>query len=329
MIGLTLLSLLSCFLGCSFFTAPGNFALGIGDRYQQQVGDSWVVVYKEAEKDGLKFKYVAIWLCRGWDTTWVSSQDLKTIVQDGYTPLIIYYYFGDSISKEYLTENNQMRIKEWYQDIERLARLVNIGAEVFVALEPEFNDAVFAGETPITEWEGFNDVVIEAIRRLKKGAPNCKVGLVAGDWGIFNLDKCIGRAAKVCDFLGFQEMRAATVPDADPTSSSYQNIAQSALRFSHYLKRFKKPLLLAYLAVSSYKDGDPLGWEDEQAKLIGGVLKAKEKLVKNGVFGLVYFSYFDDPTHQTLYFGEAERFFGLKTQAGVLKKAFFEFNKLR
>lgn len=286
-------------------------------------------VYKEAEKDGLKFKYVAIWLCKGWDTTWVSSKDLMRIVKDGYTPLIIYYYFGDSISKEYLTENNHLRIKEWYQDIDKLARLINIRAQVLVALEPEFNDAAFAGETPITEWEGFNDVAIEAIRRLKKGAPNCKVGLVAGDWEDFNLDKCIGRAVKLCDFFGFQEMRAASAPDADATSPSYQNIALSAIRFSRYLKKFKKPLLLAYLAVSSYQEGNPLGWEEEQARMIKAVLAAKGKLIKNGVFGLVYFSYFDDPNHQTRYFGEAEKFFGLKTQDGAFKKAFFEFKKFR
>ncbi len=288
-----------------------------------------MVVYKEAAKDGLKFKYVAIWLCKGWDTTWVSSTDLMKIIQDGYTPLIIYYYFGDSISKEYLTENHGMRIKEWQEDIDKLARLINIGAEVLVALEPEFNDSVFEGETPITEWEGFNNVAIEAIRRLKKGAPNCQVGLVAGDWGDYNLDKCIGRAVKHSDFLGFQEMRAYPISAPNQATPSYQEVALSALRFSQYLKRFKKPLLLAYLAVSSYKDGDPLGWETEQAQTIKAVLDKKEKLKKNGVFGIVYFAYFDDPTHQTLYFGEAEKFFGLKTQNGILKKAFFEFTQTR
>lgn len=309
------------------FCSPTNtqLKLGIGDRYEQLVQDEWVVVYKEAEKDGLEFKYVAIWLCKGWDTTWVSSTDLINIVKDDYTPLIIYYYFGDSISKEYLIENDSIRLKEWYQSLERLARLVNIGAEVLVVLEPEFNDGVFPGETPITEWEGFNDVVIEAVRRLKTGAPNCKVGLVAGDWGDFNLDKSIGRAAKFCDFLGFQEMRAATAEEAkDP---AYKNVALSALRFSQYLKKFKKPLLLAYLAVSTYKDKNPLGWEEEQAAIIREVLNVRRELIKNGVFGLVYFAYFDDPTHQTLYFGEAERFFGLKTQDGGLKKAFFELKK--
>ncbi len=307
----------------------GGLELGVGDRYDQVVNGRNLVVYKEAEKDGLRFKYVAIWLCKGWDTSWVSRHDLAKIVADGYTPFILYYYFGDSISKEYLTADNCRRLKEWEEDIERVGELINLpnGAAVLVALEPEFNDGVFPGETPITEWEGFNDVVIAAVQRLKTKAPNCKVGLVAGDWGDFNLDRCIKRAVKVLDFLGFQEMRAATAPEVN--ESGYKDVALSAVRFSRYLKRFKKPILLAYLAVSSYKDGDPLGWEKEQAEIIREVLKARNELVKNGVFALVYFAYFDDPTHQTLYFGEAERFFGLKTQEGVLKSAFFELNKIR
>lgn len=301
--------------------AASRLEVGIGDRYDQVVGGTRTVVYQQAKKEGLDFKYVALWLTPGW-TEWVNQEKLRQIVRDGYTPLLLYYTFGDRSSKEYLEENNRARLKAWQEDIEKnLTPLVNIGSEVLVALEPEFN-VIPASGTPITAWKEWNEIAEKAIDTLHKGAPFVKVGLCPGDWGNYNLETSMREAAKKSDFIAFPEMRAATDPSVDTQAPRYRDVAGAALDFTAYLKRtFNKPILFAYLALSSYADSDPRGWEKIQAKIIDQLFKREKELLKNGVFGLVYFAYYDDPGHGTEFFGQAEKYFGLKDAQGKPKKA--------
>ena len=79
--------------------------------------------------------------------------------------------------------------------------------------------------------------------------------------------------------------------------------------------------------MSSYKSGNPLGWEVEQADIIKDIFKKEKELLENGVFGFLYFAYYDDPSHGTEFFGEAEKYFGLKTSLGIPKKAWHELKK--
>jgi len=197
-----------------------------------------------------------------------------------------------------------------------------------VVLEPEFNNIPAGKETPLTEWEEWNEIAGKAVDILHKGAPFSKVGLCPGDWGMYNLEKCMSRVAAKSDFIAFQEMRASSDPSDDSTSEQYKNVVGSALKFSAYLKKtFNKPVLWAYLAASSYKNGDPLGWETEQAEMLKGINKKQKELVENGVFGFIYFAYYDDPSHGTEFFGEAEKYFGLKSSKGIPKKALLELKK--
>lgn len=301
--------------------AAAGMQYGIGDRYDQLVGGRRVVVYKEAEKDGLKFKYAALWLVPGW-THWLKKEMLVRIAEDGYTPLLLYYTFGDKSSKEYLEADEGARIKAWREDIEKnLAPLADIGSEVLIALEPEFNVVPGSG-TPITSWPEWNEIAAAAIDSIRAKAPLAKVGLCPGDWGNYNLYPSMHRAAKKSDFIAFPEMRASTDPSTDPRSPRYQDVGQAAVDFAAYLKRtFNKPLLFAYLALSSFEGGDPLGWESVQARMLEGVFDRERELAKHGVFGVAFFAYFDDPGHGTEFFGEAEKHFGLKDASGATKKA--------
>ncbi|MEI7905713.1 MAG: hypothetical protein WCI43_09935 [Candidatus Firestonebacteria bacterium] len=306
--------------GSSYNSA--RLKLGIGDRFDQVINGKDLVVYEEARKDGLKFKYVAVWLVPGWPA-WLTKETLLKISRDGYTPVIIYYTFGDSSSKEYLEKNGREKLNAWYKDLkENLAPLLDINAETLVVLEPEFNNLPPEGETCITEWAEWNGIVIKAIDILRKGAPLAKVGLCPGDWGVYNLEKCMSESARKSDFIAFQAMRASSDPSSDSSTAEYRDVAGSAVKFSAYLqKAFNKPVLWAYLALSSYKNGDPLGWETEQAGIISGIFKKEKELLEKGVFGFLYFSYYDDPSHGTYFFGEAEKYFGLRTSSGKPKKA--------
>lgn len=294
---------------------------GLGDRYDQVIAGKRVVVYEQAKKDGLKFRYVALWLTPGW-TGWVTKDRLLKIVHDGYTPLLIYYTFGDHSSKEYLEKDNRAALNAWYADIQNnLVPLVNIDAEVLVALEPEFN-VIPASGTPLTAWEGWNDVAGHAIDLLHQGAPHVKVGLCPGDWGNTNLEPSMHAVARQSDFIAFPEMRASTDPSTDTSAPHYRDVAQSAIDFSAYLKKtFDKPILFAYLALSSYADHNPRGWEDVQAEILKSLFNHEDELLANGVFALSYFSYYDNPQHATEFFGQAERYFGLKDAQDRPKQA--------
>ena len=294
---------------------------GIGDRYDQAVAGRRVVVHQQAAKDGLKFKYMALWLTPGWKE-WVTKEQLLQIAKDGYTPLLVYYTFGDRSSREYLEADGGARLKAWHKDItENLGPLADIGSEVLIALEPEFN-IIPASGTPLSSWPGWFKEVGRAIDALHRAAPMAKVGLCPGNWGNRDLVPVMSGVAAQSDFIAFPEMRAASDPTVDAKSRGYLDVAGAAVEYSAYLKEsFGKPLLIAYLALSSYADGNPRGWEREQARIIKGLFDREAELVQNGVFGLVYFAYFDDPGHGTEFFGEAERHFGLKDERGRPKKA--------
>ena len=311
---------------CSF--SDTHLKIGIGDRFDQVIDGKNVIVYEEARKDGLRFKYFAIWLTPGW-SAWVDKEMLIKLSRDGYTPVLIYYTFGDAISREYLERSDRKKLKEWYKDIkENLTPLLDINAETLVVLEPEFNNIPSSGETAVTEWEEWNEITGKAIDIIHKGAPYSKVGLCPGDWGTYNLSKCMNRVAQKSDFIAFQEMRAASDPSVDASTSEYKDVAGSAIKFSSYLKKtFNKPILWAYLAVSSYKNGNLLGWENEQAEIIKNIINRENELFEKGVFGFLYFAYYDDLSHGTEFFGEAEKYFGLKSPSGKPKKAFFELKK--
>lgn len=312
---LTLFLLCQCDYGQARFPVePDRLTLGIGDRLSWRKGRQEVYWYEKAMQDGIKADYIEIWLTEGWDEEWAPKEELERVCDQGLIPIIMHYYFAEDISREYVEDH----LEEWYADLERLASLIDIDKEVWVVLEPEFNDEPSSG-TRITEWEGWNDAVIGAVDIIREGAPNSKVSICPGDFGRQDLELCLERAADELDFLSFQEMRASTY--SAPSSPGRLHVVDSAIRFSKYLKEtFEKPVLLAYLGISTYRDEDPLGWEDEQAMVVKAFFSRYDQLLANGVFGLVYFEYYDDPFH-TGFFGEAEKYFGLMDKDGEPKLA--------
>lgn len=301
---------------CAFAAAGARLEVGLGDRYDQVVAGKRVVVYKQAERDGLRFKYAALWLTPGW-TKWVTKDLLKKIAADGHTPLLLYYTFGDHSSREYLEAADRARLRLWQEDIEKnLAPLADIGSEVLIALEPEFNVTPATG-TPLLRWPEWDALAGKAVDVIHARAPLAKVGLCPGDWGNYDLAPALAGSIAKSDFIAFPEMRAASDPSRDAKSPEYRDAAGAAVAFSAYLKKtFGKPILFAYLTVSSHG-----GWDDVQARIIDGVFAREKELLANGVFGLAYFAYFDDRAHDTEFFGEAERHFGLKDSDGKPKKA--------
>ena len=294
--------------------------LGVGDRISvlSREAEAWVSVPEEALRKGVPLDLFEVWLPRGWDEDWVKRERLQELTAQGITPVIIHYYFGDAISKERVEAERD----GWYSSMWRMANMVRMDAPVLIVLEPEFNIAPPEGETAITSWPWFAKDLAAAVEMIRTQAPNALIGTCPGDFsGTPHLEPVLGPLASDLDFLAFQEMRAATDPEAG--RKGYLDVGRAATDYARYLKRaFGRPLLLAYVAVSSHGH-----WEKRQADALRDLRRHRDALLGAGVFGLVYFQLRDDPSHIG-YFGAAERHFGLLRADGTPKPALEVFRAL-
>jgi hypothetical protein len=296
--------------------APGErIRVGVGDRVVLHAVQPPVRLAEDARRLGVPTDWLQIWLPRGWEESWIDPADLARLVREGTTPVLVHWFFGDAISRERVLAEGEA----WRHSLRRMARRVAGAGPVLVVLEPEFNNAPPSGETPVVAWPGFGDALAEAARLVRAEAPQARVGACAGDFSPDrDLDLVLGRAAGALDFLAFQEMRARTRGEGE----AYLDVGAAALDYARYLARFGRPLLLAYVAVSSFG-----GWEQQQARALAGLARRRAELRETGVFGAIYFQLRDDPAHQG-YFGAAERAFGLATAAGEAKPALAAFGEL-
>lgn len=292
--------------------------VGVGDRLHIHQDGRRISVRDEAARLGLGTDLIQLWLPRGWEDSWIDPKDLSQLAASGSTPVVVHWFFGDAISRERV----RAELHEWHRSLGRMARRIAIESPVLVLLEPEFNNAPPAGETAVTDWAGFATELREAVRIVRSVAPNARVGVCAGDFSpTRNLERVLGPIAGELDFLAFQEMRAKTRRHDE--AGDYLDLGAAAVSFASYLQRaFGRPLLLGYVAVSSWD-----GWEDSQARALDSLARRREELLRQGVFGVIYFQLRDDPQHEG-YFGPAESHFGLSSAEGVAKPALEAFRAL-
>ena len=265
---------------------------------------------------GLRPRFQALWFTRGWNATWVRQAQIREMARAGVVPVAISYYWGDHISVEKVRAER----KAWLAHVEKVAKHMAVAGTFLLVLEPEFNNKPAAGLTPITRWADWNDLLLAAMGTARRQAPGVLVGPCPGDFALHNLGLSMGRAAKAADFIAFQEMRASTRAFGYP--EPYQRVDLAATRFAGYLSRtFRKPLLLAYLAVSSHgRTKKGRSWVQVQASILDRFGRSLPGLKRMGLFGALLFQLYDDPQH-TGYFGRAERGFGLVTAMGRAKPA--------
>jgi len=298
--------------------ASRRLLVGVGDRVSLERGDRWQPLVAELDRLSLAVDMVQIWLPRGWNEDWVTRERLQELADRGITPVIVHYYFGDDISAQAVARER----KGWRASLVRMAKLIRMDTPVLVVLEPEWNNEAPRGQTSLTDWPPFAGELRTAAGIVRRGAPNALVGTCPGDFeGTPDLERVLGPVAGDLDFIAFQEMRAST--RARPDDPGYTRVADAAVDYARYLKRaFNRPLLLGYVAVSSYG-----GWEDVQASALRGLARRRRDLQEAGVFGLVYFQLFDDPAHRG-YFGPAEPHFGLIRSDGSEKPSLEAFRAL-
>lgn len=265
---------------------------------------------------------VTIWITRDWQEHWYSAEQIQTrFIDQGYTPVFIFYWFADEVSPKFVEQNWDA----YMEDLARFTRFIEpLKGEKLVILNPEFN------QNGIGQYDRFNDLLIDSMQLVRQ-ADDTKVSFCVGDFGDYSLIRdphnwqhfhpSIARAVKEADFISFQEMRAVT-------RNSQQDIEKTAYRsleFAKYLhKTYNKPTFLAYLALSSYGDKGEATQADviEQISSLLPVFRAQSDLIGFNNFHLV-----DVPYHVG-YFNEAEKNFGLLDKDGQAKGALKAFQSI-
>jgi len=329
-----MLKLLSLLLLFFYTTASAAFLLGVGGfdvtksakEYSfkdENIRGEHAYISEVLQKESKNTNTVAIWITKEWQEEWYDIKSTQEeIINRGYTPLFMFYWFADEISPEYIKENEDAYFKTLGKFTKYLKKL---RGQKIVVLNPEYN--MFGVE----KWDYMNDIFLKSFKILRED-PQVLVGPCVGDFGNYDLvnepdewahfDISLHRAAKKADFIAFQEMRALT----RNSELDILKTANRAYHLSQYLyKKYKKPTMLAYAAISSHG----INGEKIQADVYKDFVKYLPKMKRESkliLFGV--FHYFDYPGHIG-YFNEAEEFFGVVRKDGSKKPAFKYFNKLK
>ena len=287
----------------AFVTIDTTYQYGVGG-WSFNLGGKWLPAPEVYAQDGVPHKFTQAWIGGdGWDQ-WFKAEGVAEMKAAGITPEVIHYYFGDPVLADV-----QARKDAFLADIDKLAALLTasgVGDQTIVTLEPEYNQ----GE--VATWDGWNDLMIDAIQRLHKAG--ARVGLLPGDWDIEHTTPIsMGRAAALADFVAFQEMRAST---RDTPEDAHQ-VVENAIRFSHFLSRkFLRPVRWGYVMVSDYGN-----WTMIQRDVVIELCERYKELQDSGVVAVSWMSYMDSPGASG-YFNEGEAHKGLKYEKGTPKPAF-------
>lgn len=270
----------------------------------------WVRAADRFAQDGLVVDFSQIWTDRSFDSTHIKPEDIKQVHEDGLLPEIIHFWVGASSPEEMTREHDN-----YLADVTILAENIRdsgVGEEVLVTLEPEYNQGEMA------EWDGWNDLMIEAITILHEVA-GAKVGLLPGPWDIdHKVPLSMGRAVAHADFVALQSMAGSVTNTREEMAVR----VDETLKFTRYLnRRFLKPVRLGYLMISDYGD-----WADVQRDVMIEYCERLPELEAAGLVSLAWMGYVDHPG-ATGALGKAEAHKGLLYSNGDAKPAFAVFQE--
>jgi len=264
----------------------------------------------------------AVWVTRDFQADWFDHNDLAWLNSNGITPVLIFYYFGDEISQEEV-------LREYDAYVEWMHRALAVLAgdyPAIVVLEPEFNNEI-DGERNVKRWKPFSDLMIQSAAEVRHYMPKARVGVCPGDYRACDLWDGLSPTIPYMDFFAFQELWGST--RTNYLNDDYEDISDFALLYATYLSVvFQKPILLAYLGISTYEaHNDGNHWDKIQADVLRSFRLRLEHFLHVRLFGMLYFCLYDDPSPGG-YFGPAGVDWGLIDEKGKPKRAFQEFVEL-
>ena len=285
------------------------FAMPLAGAFGMGVDSTSVTTMKNA---GAPPAYGQTWVGKWIKTSgWGSFESqLRTMRDSGVTPVIQWYYWGDDISPNCVKYGCEGRTKgEWDAMAKELAtRAKNVmGTRTFyVVVEPEFQ------KNGIEDWETFDGYLENQANLIKGAAPSAKIVTGFGHWGNWDL---FDRAVAASDMVGFQVLRGSTRDTKEKAVAT----ADYMISLTKQLKaRWGKSVMVYDLGISTYG-----GWESTQEQALKNVIAKRAALDEAGVKAIVW-RYVNDNSLSKGYFGEAEKYWGVKRTDGSKKPAYDE-----
>lgn len=252
--------------------------------------------------------WVGLWMKKsGWGGF---ESQLRTMRDNGVTPVIMWYYWGDSISQNCVKYGCDGRSKwDWdnmARDLANRADAIMGGKTYYIVLEPEFNKQGIPG------WETFDGYLEAQARMFRAEAPGAKLVVGFGYWGGWD---SFDRAVAASDYTGFQILRGST----RDSSTVAINAADQMISVSKQLKgRFGKSVVVFDLGIATYG-----GWEWVQEASLKRVIAKSGEMDAAGIKFVVW-RYVYDNNYSSGYFGPAESTWGVKYSWGGKKAAYDE-----
>jgi PKD repeat protein len=233
----------------------------------------------------------------------------------GATPLVYWYYWGDSISPACVESGCSGKSRaQWDAMTTTLVGHLQgdlAGAPAVVVLENEFNKNGVDAASYAPTFDAYLAAKAVALHQV----PNATVvlgfgGWGEGSWGLFP------KAIAASDLVGFQTMRASTRDTVASYTGAPDRIAQLVAAASGVGARGS---FLYDLALSSYPDAT---WEGYQNQTLAAILAKAPALAQQGLAGIVYREVNDNPGMSPAnYYGYAEQHWGLRDSGGTPKAA--------
>jgi hypothetical protein len=268
------------------------------------------------ERSGVAPDYATVWVGK-WnlDSGWKGTDEvLAAIRQQGVTPAVHFYYWGDHISKDCLAYGCHGKdVFLWQRLAEELVEHLHAtlqGGEAVVILESEFN------KHGVHEDETLDQMLAEKAHFIRQGYPGAKLVLGLGNWYPDAWDTW-DQAAAAVDYVGLQALGGATKDPEHEVLSLFNSTLDGAKRLR---QMYGKPVFVQDVAVSSYPEPENLELQEEAlARFALGL----PDLQAAGVEAVVYRSFLDVPDMAlSNHYVEAERHWGLAWHdTGELKPA--------
>jgi len=255
------------------------------NTYYQHIKNFQPEQFNELQHYLANSKYLIYWLPKYWSEYWFSTSQIQLAMDNGYTPVFMYWYFGDQLVNGMPTQSD---IDAYYANNQKVADFLNkLNGEKIVIMEPEFNkNAIVATQQ---SQQSFASIISNAITNIKENTPYTLFSLCMTDAGnrgenstysscgyencalgdqyswskpetVYNalLDKI--------DFVSFQEMVAQFSRDpynpgtwSQPNPKAYTDneigitsLAQRINNFTSFLhKKYHKPVFLPYMSIAT------------------------------------------------------------------------------
>jgi PKD repeat protein len=257
--------------------------------------------------------WVGAWMAQyGWGGL---DNALAQAKASGTTPLLYWYYWGDSISPACVESGcNGLSRAQWDAMTQTLVQRIQAdmgGAPVYVVLENEFNKNGIDSSSYAPTFDGY----LAAKAATLHTAAGVRVVLGYGGWGEGNWG-LFPKAIAASDALGFQTMRAST----GDTEASYRAAPDRIAQLLNVTQQIGgKGAFLYDLALSSYPDAY---WAQVQAQTLANVTAREGEYASHGLQGIIYRSLHDDPGMSPAnYYGYAEQHWGLRDTSDAAKPA--------